>query len=777
MRAGWHGLVAVVAVAVLVSGLGPVAGALASTPVGPPTDAAASLVTDASALPSGVAAQPMPGDARVSLTLTLVAPHPSLESAFLSAVSDPASPSYRHFLTYAEYVRAFAPSPGAVAVVVAALAAGGARSVAVSPDRAAVTATLTPPEVSALFGVSLVEYRLPGARTEYTATGTAHLPPGLAGRVAAVDGLSSAANAGLSLDLAPTAPRPWAGGAGPSQFVIDNPSGDSWFVGSDYTRAFQANRLFPGTGSVPNATFPTGVAIATLLAGAFNQSTGQDLPPWDPAVLSAYFNGTLPAAWPHPSVVGVPVTIGSLTPPPPGSFGGLNDSTLDEFENSLDVEMAGSLAPGASVYNFYFAGSLLAGPTPTGAIADDFAQSLSEALAYNYSPAHLAVVSGSFGLPDLNNSFWNVELAAAAATGVTVVASSGDQGNAPDNLTGRQDGPWPVWPASASFNTSGAVSIGGLSLSLSGAPTSFYNGSSLNLSYDASVAGVASASAWYAAGAGPGTVAGTEGGISTVYPEPPWQLRSAAQVEIVNATLRQGATTLGRAEPDVALPANATIATVVANASGAIFFSVLAGTSVAAPVFAGLLADLVAVESARSPSGWAPLGFFDPTLYRIASYYELFPGSPNDPFYDVTNGSNYVFAAGPGWDATTGWGAVIAPLLLAADENATVRGYTYIGPTPGLPSPTAPTPPVPWLLAVLILAAGGATAIALVVVFARPSRSRRAPVVPYGAQGLGPSSFGPGVQGNVYPGATFLCPYCGTVRPAEPVRCPRCGAL
>jgi len=61
----------------------------------------------------------------------------------------------------------------------------------------------------------------------------------------------------------------------------------------------------------------------------------------------------------------------------------------------------------------------------------------------------------------------------------------------------------------------------------------------------------------------------------------------------------------------------------------------------------------------------------------------------------------------------------------------------------------------------------------LVVIMARPNRPREAPAVPHGAYG----SFGPGVQGGVYPGATFLCPYCGAVRPAEAGRCPQCGAF
>lgn len=755
------------------------AGSTAPTPANPAalrTAGDGPVATDVTALPRALATHPMPPGTLLSVTVTLVPPQPTREAAFLDAVNDPTSPSYRHFLTHAEFVNEFSSSQAAAESVGAVLTAAGGRGIVISPDRVAVTATLSTRAIASLFGVQMVEFGSPGQPLQYTATGPVRLAAGLAGRVAAIDGLSSGGPARPTLDLASAPLGRWPPATGPNEFVLNASNHDQWFIGSDFTQAFGATRLFPGTGSVPNATFPTSVAIATLLAGGYNQSTGQNLPPWDPSVVAAYWNGTFPAAWPRPNVVGVPVTIGALTPPAPGSFGGLNDSTLDEFENSLDVEMAGSLAPGASVYNFYFAGSILAGPTPTSTIADDFAQSLSEALAYNYSPQRLAVVTGSFGLPDLNDSFWNAELAVAAGTGVSVLASSGDQGNAPDTLTGRQDGPWPVWPASAAFNATGVVAVGGVSLALGGVPTSIYNGTGLNLSYDASVAGVVSTSAWYDAPPG-GEVAGTEGGVSSVYPEPWFQFHSAAESPIVNATLLEGASKLGRAEPDLALPANATIATVVADASGAIYFSVLSGTSVASPVLAGFLADVVAVESARTAAGWAPLGYLDPALYRIASYFAVHPSAANTPFLDVTAGRNYVFSAGVGWDPTTGWGVPIAPNFLAADENATIRSFQYGGPTPGLPPSSTTGPGVPWVYAMVLLAAVGAVALAAVVVFAGRSRSRGAPAVPPGAWGGGPSSFGPGVQGNVYPGATFLCPYCGTVRPAEPVRCPRCGAL
>jgi len=737
-----------------------------------------SLATDIVPVPLGAPTTSLAGSTPISLTLSLGSPHASALATFLAAVEDPSSPEYRHFLTYSDYLREFAPTQSDAAAVVAALRTAGATSVTVSPDRAGVLAVLPAYEAERLLGVSLVQYGSRNGVPLFTAVGSVGLPPALQGIVVGVDGLSNGgAFSMIDRDLRSSALHPVAASRSPDLFVLNNtthPQTD-WFVGSDFTQAYGATSLFPGSG-LPNATYPTHVAIATLLASGYNESTGVNLPPWDPAVVGTYFNHTFPSAWPKPVLAGVPVAIGTVVPPSPGSLGAFNDSTLDEFENSLDLEMAGSLAPGASIYNFYFAASLLAGPSSISDVASDFAQTLSEALAYNYSPEHLGVISGSFGLPDLNNTLWDIELGVAAATGVTVLAASGDQGNAPDSVTGRSDGPWPVWPATATFDVSGAISVGGVSLALGGSPTSTFNGTSINLSYDPTVSGITNQSTWYDATPG-AQIAGSEGGISANYAEPPWQFHSAAQWPILNATLLQGASALGRAGPDVALAANDTIATVVANVTGTVFFTVLEGTSIAAPLLAGLLADIVGVESARSPSGWAPLGFLAPELYRIASYYEARPGTWSDPFKDVVYGHNYVFSAAPGWDPTTGWGGVNASLLLSADENPLISNYVYTGPTPGLPQSSAPGGGFPWTTVYLILGIGVVAAVMLVLIMARPSRSSGSSGVPAGAQGYGASPFGPGVQGGIYPGATFLCPFCGAVRPAEPVRCPQCGAL
>jgi len=752
----------------------PLAAGVAPSSSGPGSPSVG-LVTDAVAIPTGSAVAPVAPATPLVVSLTIAYPDPVGLDRFLAQVEDPASPLFRAYLTHDQFETAFGPPAATVATVLSALDGAGARDVTVAPDRLSVIATLSAASIDELFGVRMVYFSSAGGPRLYTAEGTPTLPPSLAGLVSGIAGLSNAPDLRLSMNLDAARPVRVASPEGPVEFAVNNSSDSQWFVGSDFTQAFKANLLFPGNGSVIspiNASFPTGVAVATLLASGYNVTNNSNTPPWDPAVIHAYFNDTLDnesplSKWPQSNLTGVPVNISGITPPLPGPFGAVNDSSLDEFENSLDLEMAGSLAPGAPLFNFYFAGSLLASATSDADISPYFDQDLAAALSYNYTPNRLGVVSASFGITDLNDSTWNQELEEAAATGVTVVAASGDQGNAPDSLTGRDSGPWLVWPASAAFNTSGVLSVGGTSFRLSGSPNGWINSTSIQVGFDAKIGNLTNVSAWWNTLGGAGQYTGTEGGISVVYPEPTWQYHSAAQWNIVNATVRQGQAALGRAAPDIAFPGNSTVAYVEADQFGNIYGTLLQGTSIAAPAFAGFLADVIAVSGHR-------FGFIAPEIYRIASYFAAHPG-PTDAFYDVVNGSNYIFTAAPGWDALTGWGMPLGPEFYAADATPAIRDYQYTGPTPGLPT-ASPPPAVPWTEILIIFGVGAAVAIALVIAMARPTRSDRYPP-PAPPEGALPPPASGAFPSATYDGPTFLCPYCGALRPAEPVRCPRCGAL
>jgi len=772
MRSPAVALVPLVAILIVASSGAGVASAF--VPPKPTLGTAGALLTDAVAVPTGVPVRALPASTAISLTFALNNPRSAALTAFLAQVEDPQSPEYHHFVSFSGYLARFAPPESQLTSVAEILAAEGARNLTLAPDRSLVSGILSAGAVESLLGVRLVEYGSTFGMPEYTSVGPVTLPAPLVGLVAGVGGLSDQATVALDSQSAALVsqlrPHPLSGG----EFAHDNTTNSNWYLGSDFTQLYNVTHLFPGPGSVANATYPRTAAIATLLVSAYNSSVGGDgnLPPFDPNVVHAYLNDTLGPGWPVSNVTGVPVPDLGVVPPLPGSFGNVTDSSPYEIENSLDLEMAGSLAPGAALYNFYYGASLLTGSATNGDAADYFAMDLADALAYDYGPQNLAVVSCSFGLPDLDDTVWDGELA-AASMGVTVVAASGDQGDAPNSLTGRSDGPWPVWPASDAGQFAGAVSVGGVSIQVSGTPSVYYNETALNISFDPNVGSLTNATTWYDTTGGPGTYAGSEGGISTVYPEPYWQFHSAAEPAIVNATLREGASSLGRAEPDIAMPANTTIATIAANSTGAIFFDVLEGTSIAAPVFAGLLADIDAVDNNDSSSRWSGLGFIDPLLYQFGSYFATHPGAGSDPFLDVTSGSNYAFSAAPGWDPTTGWGEVEAPALFAAFHNSTLLNYVYSGPTPGLP-PMPASGSIPWTVIFAIFGAGIVVAVLLVVLTARQSRRRvPPPAVPWGAQT--PGGVAPGPPG-VLPGATYLCPFCGAIRPSEPVRCPQCGA-
>jgi hypothetical protein len=169
---------------------------------------------------------------------------------------------------------------------------------------------------------------------------------------------------------------------------------------------------------------------------------------------------------------------------------------------------------------------------------------------------------------------------------------------------------------------------------------------------------------------------GSSGGISSVYPIPDWQ-------QGMDMSFNQGSTSM-RNVPDVAMVADNVL--VIADHGQSV---TLAGTSIAAPLWAGLTA---LINERAAAQGKSPVGFLNPALYRIGK-----GPSYTSSFHDVTTGSNTnssspnLFSAVPGYDLCAGWGTpngnnLITALLQAPSAGLVVTpalGFLADGPVGG----------------------------------------------------------------------------------------------
>jgi kumamolisin len=299
----------------------------------------------------------------------------------------------------------------------------------------------------------------------------------------------------------------------------------------------------------------------------------------------------------EPQVVSVSVDGGQNSP---GGTGGADG------EVALDIEVVGSLAPGARIA-VYFA------PNTDQGFLDAISQAVHDT-ANNPS-----IISISWGGPE---SSWTAQamqtmdqsFQAAAALGITVTVAAGDNGSS----DGVSDGQAHVdFPASSSY----VLACGGTRLNAA-------NGQ------------VSSEVVWNELAANEGA---TGGGVSNVFPQPSWQ----ANMNVPAPTNAQG----GRGVPDVAGDADP-------QTGYQVFFDgqsePIGGTSAVAPLWAGLIALF------NEMNGKA-LGYLNPFLYQ--NYQGL---AQVQALRDVTSGNNGAFSAAPGWDACTGLGTPDGNLLLQA---------------------------------------------------------------------------------------------------------------
>ncbi len=560
------------------------------------------------------------GAASVPSLLILVSfptQHAAELAQFLAALSEPSSPVYHEYLSAAAFDSEYGGSPTLYASAIAYFQSFGVNALQTFADRLTLTFQASPAQIEQMFHATIDQFSV-GGSTYLAPTELPELPAPLASAGLSVEGLSTYSTVLIHPDSLAALVR-----ASPASAIAATGSAASYLApvmiggvqdqyAPDFQVAYDEAALFTGSG------YPTNEVIATILWSGYDNSH-TDVGPFVPSDIYSFFNETLPVGEPHAQVYGVPLS----GAPPPGPSASTDVSGAN-FENTLDLEMAGSTAPGASIYNVY-------GPTATSA-------NLDAALSYILNPTHtpglanVNVISNSWGGTDGNDSAWYADLQEAQARGISVLASSGDSADNPSSS--KWIGSNAEFPSSMAYDTFGMTAVGGTTVLMNS-----------NLQLQSQVTWNDSASR-----------VGSSGGISASFPEPSWQSDTSASSVIGGQ---------GRGVPDIAGVANNTLITIsvdgiqyrATNATyGGGFYS-LGGTSVASPLDAGIVAEIDHVLAANSLGN---LGFLDPQLYSLANREFTPPHLPTVPLVDVTSGRNYVYAARTGYDLVTGWGSIDA---------------------------------------------------------------------------------------------------------------------
>ena len=549
----------------------------------------------------------------------VLAPHGGSElGALATAVSTPGSPSFRRFLTPAQFAARFGASDAALAAVRRSLRERGLRVTGVSPSRLIVHVTGAVQRVERAFGVSLLRYRLPDGSVVYANTTAPRLPRDVAAHVSEIVGLDSIGaverahivRASTSPSQARTAPVPAIAAAGPQptatcaqQIAVAGLNYPHPLVSSaDLAQAYGFSDLYQG------GNFGEGATVALVEFSSFI--------PGDIATFASCYGLT-----PHVNEVAVDGGPGG-----PVTFG---PGVGDQVEAELDIEAVLGLAPNATIDVFE------APQSANSSSLDVFSAAVDN--------PDVQVISTSWGRCEDNadESLTDAEATLfqqAAAEGKTIVSAAGDSGSEDcfaQSFGSRRTALAVDDPASQPFVTG----VGGTTFTTLGPP--------------------AAAVVWN--DQSPPASAGG-GGVSSIHAMPSFQSGAPAALGVVNQFSSCGNTSANcREVPDVAADAGTSFATYCTESGrdgcdpGG--WTGFGGTSLAAPIWGALFALANTSPACASKR----VGFANPMLYAIAG-----GAGYATAFGDVTVGTNDLgaqnglYPAGPGYDLASGLGTPIA---------------------------------------------------------------------------------------------------------------------
>ena len=616
----------------------------------------------------GAAAQDLgvaPADTVIDLAISLNVQNRAALESFIAASVNPASRSYRKFLTPAQFAAQYGQPAAVVDRVRTYLESQGLTVTQVFSNNLLIMAKATNAQAAAMFSTPIHTFSENG-QTSQRPLATPLIPAAIADVVGSVSGLSTRPLARPHLKLAPSFGATATRAAAPASPDALPTSGPGKYSTKDLVKQYNVTPL--QTRGITGA----GKTLGILTFASF--ATSDVVKYWTDLGLST----TTQATASRISVVNVV----------PGSTIG----TSGDNETTLDVEQSGGLAPDAKVI-VYEAPNTDAGFIAlfTQAATDNTADSLSI----------------SWGSPewynDPSDTRYDNAFMQLAAQGIPLSASAGDAGAF--DLGSIQAYPTYSNVLSLDFPSSSpyVVSAGGTTLPVT-----------LKLTNPTYTITITAEQPWawdyflpyFAAGANGQSYyyanyfpVGGGGGVSVIYPTPAYQqglagvqASAAGQAEIcfdatqctvgpistfADGSSFPGGAVLpagfaGRNSPDVSLNADPESGYTLYYKGK--YYNGYGGTSFVAPQLNGIFTLLT--QAAGSRIGWP-----HPQLYSIFKSVGYGTGSP---FRAVTQGSNLYYTAAPEYNPATGLGSLdvgnLANFLAPAPTRAPISPVSPASP-------------------------------------------------------------------------------------------------
>jgi kumamolisin len=495
-------------------------------------------------------------------------------------------PEKRRYLSHEEFAAKHGASPEDLAKIDAFASEHKLTVVHTNIPARTVKLSGTIADLAAAFQTRMKKYKM-GSRVFRGRTGPVSIPKELADVVVGVFGLDARPFTSPPPPLTPIKPKR------PTKKKITLP-------GAAQTSIFtvpQVAQLY----NFPAKLDGSGESIAIIEFNDVDQNGKPTGGGFQNSDLQQYFQGL---NLPMPQIAVVGVDGGALMPGPAPSF---------DQEITLDIEVAGSSAPGASLVVYMTPNTSQGFIDAVHTAVHDTVRKPS-IISISWGSPEDAPYTGEQLLTALNDA-----LIDAAHLGITVCCATGDIGSS--DLVPPDGEPHVDFPGSSPF----ALACGGTRLAAEGDV-------------------IASEVVW-----NDGNMGGSGGGgVSNLFPVPAYQ----SEITVPQSPTGKA----GRGVPDVAGHA-ATFRSgyeIILNGKK----TTMGGTSAVAPLWAGLIAR---INQRLTSLGKPRAGFINPILYQSA-----------DCFHDIIQGNNDIvgsfnkYSAGPGWDPCTGLGTPIGIKIMQA---------------------------------------------------------------------------------------------------------------